>query len=109
MVSGEIDLLRFDAEGSEGRILHGSAQLLARSPRVRIVTEWSTAMLELQGTDPEELSAWLHARGFKAWKIEADGCVSPLSQPDLPRAPHCDVVFAREDLVSNGLLRPSRG
>jgi FkbM family methyltransferase len=91
-----LDLLRMDAEGSEGLALHGAAALIARSPRIRIVTEWSPAMLAAR-TDPAELAAWLGGQGFRAWIIPRRGRLEPVALDALPALPHGELVFSRQD------------
>lgn len=100
-----IDLMRFDAEGSEGKILIGGSGQIERSPHLRIVTEWSGEMLRARGTEPAGLADWLVARGFKAWLIEANATVRPLAPSALGALPHGDVVLCRDDLVEQGALR----
>jgi FkbM family methyltransferase len=93
-----LDLLRMDAEGSEGLALRGAARLIARSPRLRIVTEWSPAMLASR-TDPVEIAAWLGAQGFRAWMIARRGRLEPVAIDALPGLPHGELVFSRQDIA----------
>jgi FkbM family methyltransferase len=92
-----IDLLRMDAEGSEGLALHGAAALIARSPRLRIVTEWSPAMLAAR-TSPADLAAWLGGQGFRAWTIARSGRLEQVAIDALPGLPHGELVLSRQDL-----------
>lgn len=91
-----LDLLRMDAEGSEGLVLHGAAALIARSPRLRIVTEWSPIMLAAR-TDPAELAAWLGGQGFRAWIITDAAKLEPVAMSALPGLPHGELVLSRQD------------
>jgi FkbM family methyltransferase len=91
-----LDLLRMDAEGSEPRVLRGAAALLARSPRLRIVTEWSAPMMAAHG-DMDALIAWLHGElGFRFWRIVEPGKLVPVAAAALAGLPHGEVVMARE-------------
>lgn len=91
-----LDLLRMDAEGTEGLALHGAAALIARSPGLRIVTEWSPEMLASR-TDPAELAAWLAGQGFRAWIIGPRGKLEPVAMSALPGLPHGELVLSRQD------------
>ena len=90
-----LDLLRMDAEGSEPQVLRGASTLLARSPALRIVTEWSAPMLARHG-DLAALVAWLHGTlGFGFWRIGRSGALEAVAAEALPGLPHGEVVMAR--------------
>lgn len=89
-----LDLLRMDAEGSEGLVLEGAAALIARSPRLRIVTEWAPAMLASR-SDPAAVARRLGQQGFRAWRIGRRGQTDPVAIADLPDLPHGELLLAR--------------
>jgi hypothetical protein len=95
---GQIDLLRMDAEGSEPQVLRGAEQLIARSPGLRIVTEWAPAMMAPR-TDLEALVAWLQGFGFRFWRIGTEGRLEPVPAATLTGLAHCDLVMCRESLA----------
>ncbi len=69
LVDGPARVLKIDTQGSEWLALQGAARLLERSPRLALLIEfWPFA---LRGTGPEELLAFLEARGFTLGKATA--------------------------------------
>lgn len=92
-VEGPVDLLRMDAEGSEGLVLEGARALIARSPNLRICMEWDVHMLRPR-SDDNALIAWLVEAGFKFWRIEERGPV-PVSSSKLLDLPHCELLLSR--------------
>lgn len=94
---GRIDLLRMDAEGSEPQVLKGAEGLIARSPRLRIVTEWNPAMMAAR-TDVAGLVAWLDGLGFRFWRIGREGRLDPVPSRHLTALSHCELVISRSNL-----------
>ncbi len=92
---GRVDLLRMDAEGSEPQVLRGAAQLIANSPNLRIVTEWSPGMMVVR-TDLAALVAWLDGMGFRFWRIGPHGRLDPVPSHHLVALSHCDLVMSRQ-------------
>ena len=92
---GRVDLLRMDAEGSEPQVLRGAAQLIANSPNLRIVTEWSPGMMVVR-TDIAALVAWLEGMGFRFWRIGKLGRLDPVPGRHLVALSHCDLVMSRQ-------------
>jgi hypothetical protein len=84
--SPPLDLLRMDAEGSEPQVLRGAEALLRRSPRLRIVTEWSTPMMSTR-SDLGTTIAWLGGLGFRFWRIGAAAGLEPVAAEALPGLP----------------------
>jgi FkbM family methyltransferase len=54
-------VLKLDIEGAEGRVVHGAANVLARTPDCVLVTEFLPSALRAAGTPPEELMQTLRA------------------------------------------------
>lgn len=91
-----IELLRMDAEGSEPQVLRGAAGLIARSPGLRIVTEWSAPMMARR-CDLGALIAWLDGElGFSFWRVAKGGALETVPAERLPDLPHGDLVMMRE-------------
>ncbi|MBU8539132.1 FkbM family methyltransferase [Falsiroseomonas tokyonensis] len=90
-----LDLLRMDAEGTEGLVLLGAQQLIARSPRLVVVMEWSPVMLAARG-DVAELANWVEGLGFRCHRIERDGALTPIPAAQMPGLEHCDIVLSRD-------------
>ncbi len=90
-----VDLLRMDAEGSEPLVLKGAEELLRRSPRMRIMMEFSPIMMGPR-VDVPAFTAWLANFGFKAWRVQPSGALAAVAMADLPKAPHCEIVLSRD-------------
>lgn len=86
-------VLRIDAEGSEGLILHGAERLLSRNDIV-ICMEWDPIQLA-DRTDPTELLAWLVAKGFRFWRIDEFSALHSVTIPDLMGLQSCDIIVSR--------------
>ena len=91
-----VDLLRMDIEGSEGLALSGAQALVARSPRLKIVTEWDAGALAVRsdlGETVRRVAGW----GFRARVIERRGGLTPVALDALARAafPPCNLLFER--------------
>lgn len=89
-----LNLLRMDVEGTEGLALRGATALIARSPALGIVMEWSPIMLAARG-DVAELAGWIAAMGFTARRIGRDGRLEPVAAERMPQLEHCDLVLER--------------
>ena len=92
--SGPVHLVRIDAEGSEPLALRGAANIIARSPEIILVTEWSPIMMGFHA-DVAGFADWLLDQGFAAGRILPDSSLEPLHRDALVAADHMDVVFRR--------------
>lgn len=54
-----VDLLKIDVEGHEIGVLRGAREVIARSPDIKVVIEWSPSQMREAGADPEEIIALL--------------------------------------------------
>jgi FkbM family methyltransferase len=91
-----IDLIRMDIEGSEPLALHGAETLIRRSPKLKIITEWSVAMMS-DHADIRDFVGWLVGLGFGFWLIEPGGSLTHLAPSALLELPHRDVLLTRDD------------
>ncbi len=67
-----IAVVKIDVEGSEGRVLRGMRNVLAKNPNVKVIMEFYPMLLAQAGEDPQEfLAAWA-ALGFVFYDIEVD-------------------------------------
>jgi len=93
-----VDLLHMDIEGSEPLALRGAQTLIERSPRIKIVTEWSVGMMAAR-TDVGAYVSWLQGLGFRFWVIEREtAALTPVAATDLLGLPHGDLLMSRTDL-----------
>lgn len=95
-----LDLIRLDIEGSEALALRGAEATIRRSPRLRIVMEWSPPMLAAR-CDPAEAAAWLAGLGFRFWRIGRHGwrghALHPVPAASLAALPHGEILASRAD------------
>jgi FkbM family methyltransferase len=92
---GMVDLIHMDIEGSEPLALRGGQVVIERSPKIKIITEWSIRMMRTRA-DVGEFVAWLIERGFKFWLVTGGG-LTRLEPSALLTLPHCDLFLSRED------------
>jgi methyltransferase, FkbM family len=93
-----VDILKMDAEGSEGSILEGAQQLLKNNPHIVIIMEWVPAQLERNGANAAALISNLANDGFKFWRINKQSSVDPISPSALLTVTACDLVISRSDI-----------
>jgi len=92
-----VDLMHLDIEGSEPLALRGAQALIERSPGIKIITEWSVAMMGAH-VDLGEYVAWLDGLGFRFWLIDRETAqLSPVERTGLVHLPHCDLLLSRTD------------
>jgi FkbM family methyltransferase len=103
---GMVDLIHMDIEGSEPLAVRGAQAIIERSPKIKIITEWSTGMMSTRA-DVGEFVAWLIERGFKFWLV-AEAGLTRLEPSALLTLPHCDLFLSRED-PPVGLQAPTVG
>jgi FkbM family methyltransferase len=81
-VTGPVDVIKLDVEGSEVAALHGSERLFAAGAPRAVFVECFPRLLEAAGTSQDELVSLLEGRGYVVeWIDEEAGAVAPLSRP----------------------------
>lgn len=102
LANQKVDLLKMDAEGSEGKIIEGAKKLIEDNPNLIIMMEWAQSHLRWQGTSPTTLINYFKDSGFKVWKIathnSSKGALHPLTYEALAALMEGDIVLAREDI-----------
>ena len=79
-----VDFLKIDVEGAEAQVLRGMSELLRRSPRMKMLTEFWPAGLWRSGTDPGDYLRMLVANGFSLNNVdEIAGQFRPATTADL--------------------------
>jgi FkbM family methyltransferase len=71
-ISGPVDLIKIDAQGSEGLVFDGMRDLIARSPRLTILAEFCPFLLLQAGTEPGEFLDGLKRAGFAVFEVDED-------------------------------------
>ena len=68
-----VDFVKIDVQGYEAHVLSGMEAVMARSPRLCIMFEYTPAKLHAAGSEPAELLARLRERGFTIHQVDARG------------------------------------
>jgi FkbM family methyltransferase len=93
---GTVDLIHMDIEGSEALALYGARGIVARSPTIKIITEWSVRMMETRA-DVGQYVAWLAELGFRFWRIEPGANLIELDRATVLTTADCDLVLSRQE------------
>lgn len=75
--SVRVDVMKMDVEGTETEAVRGMTRLLARSPRARIMFEFSPGLLAAHGSSAAELIDLFQELGFRLWSIGDDSSLKP--------------------------------
>ncbi|MCZ8150656.1 MAG: FkbM family methyltransferase, partial [Roseomonas sp.] len=78
-----IDVMKMDIEGTETFAIRGMIRLLSRSPRARIMFEFSPGMLAAHGSSARELIRLFQELGFRFWNIAHDSSLIEASAETL--------------------------
>lgn len=92
----QLDFLHMDIEGAEPLAVQGAKALIARSPNLRIVTEWGVHMMRTVADVPAHIS-WLDGEGFRFWRIGGSAGLEPVNVSELINLPLCDLFISRQD------------
>lgn len=68
-----VDFVKIDVQGYEAHVLAGMEALMARSPGLCIMFEYTPAKLRAAGSDPEALLAGLRECGFVMYEVDQHG------------------------------------
>lgn len=69
----QINFIKMDIEGAEGRALEGMTQLLKKNRKVYLLTEFCPEVLELHGSSAKKYLNQLELLGFKLYYIQKGG------------------------------------
>lgn len=67
-----VDLIKLDVEGHEADVLRGASRVLAESPQVDIVIEWSARQMRAAGTEPAAMLALFDELGLAVHHVPDD-------------------------------------
>jgi FkbM family methyltransferase len=93
-----VDLLKIDVEGHETGVLLGAERVLAESPEILVVMEWSPGQTLEAGYDPRELAGLIADLGFSILPIGDDGQLdfgSPMSVGQLLDTAYANLALKR--------------
>lgn len=90
-----VDVMKIDVEGHEATVLRGAREVLARSPNLHLILEWSQKQMRAAGIEPEDVLSMLE--GFVPHRIVLGS--QPLDHPEtidwLMAQEYTDVLFVR--------------
>lgn len=71
-VEGRVDLVKVDAQGSEGLVLEGMGEIIKRSPHLILLAEFCPYLLLRAGTDPAAFLEDLRHLGFTIFEVDEE-------------------------------------
>ncbi|MEO1145316.1 MAG: FkbM family methyltransferase [Cyanobacteria bacterium J06638_22] len=93
----KIDVMKIDVEGAEPKVFRGMQTLLKENEAIKIVMEYSPYQMRSCGHEPAKEMASLRQMGFKFYRIEETGHVSPITLKRLEKVDHCDLLVTRDE------------
>jgi len=74
------DVVKIDVQGAEFAVLGGMTRLIAKSPHMRVVMEFSPDMLVADKVEPATMLAAIRAKGYALYLIRQDGFIEATDQ-----------------------------
>jgi len=93
-----VDVIKMDIEGAEGLALKGMANVIGRSPNLRIMMEFCPLMLSRFPYNAEFIIDFFKAGGFMCWTINPDSSLAPARWESLLAVPDAiqNVLISRQ-------------
>lgn len=91
----KIDVIKMDAEGSEGLIFKGMKRLLTYNPHIKIICEFAPQMIQATGIQPKDFLEEITNYGFKFRIINTDSTAVDISIDELLKIPSCELFLTR--------------
>ena len=99
-----VDLVKIDVEGHEPSVLRGMERTIARSPNIRIVTEFAEGLLA-HTMNPDDFAGYIRSLGFAICRVLPDFKIKPVPAGEalggfnyclLTRTPEEDIRLVEE-------------
>lgn len=91
----KIDVIKMDAEGSEGLIFKGMKRLLKNNPAIKIICEFTPCLISPTGIEPKDFLEEITNYGFKFRIINTDSTAVDISIDELLKIPSCELFLTR--------------
>ncbi|HXT07099.1 MAG TPA: FkbM family methyltransferase [Roseiarcus sp.] len=82
-----VDILKIDVEGHELSVFHGAHRVIAQSPNIRIIMEWSQKQMEEAGIPAATLQCKLESLGLVARRLPASKTLNNVTLENSPLIP----------------------
>ncbi len=82
-ITGKIDLVKIDTEGSEAHVVQGMRKTLAANQGIVLLCEFNANRIRSSNCDPDAAIDALLDQGFTLRLIEYDGSIRPISREEL--------------------------
>lgn len=98
-----VDLLKIDVEGHERSVLLGARNIIQRSPKIRIIMEWSIEQMMAAETTADAMLDVFAGMKLAACKLPASLREFKLedlaySREELKATPYCNILLVRSDV-----------
>lgn len=82
-----VDILKIDVEGHELSVFHGAHRVIAQSPNIKIIMEWSQKQMEEAGVSVSALQYKLKTLGLVARRLPSSKTLNDLTLENSPVIP----------------------
>ena len=82
-----VDILKIDVEGHELSVFDGATRVLAQSPHIRIIMEWSQSQMSAAGVSSQAMQQKLASFGLVARRLPASKSLNDVTSENSPLIP----------------------
>ena len=82
-----VDILKVDVEGHEYQVFRGAARVIAQSPNIRVIMEWSKKQMAEAGVAPGAMQEELRGLGLVARRLPTSKTLDDLTLENAPLIP----------------------
>ena len=96
MIDGEVDLIKIDAQGTEPLVFAGMQQILTRSPKVRVMMNFSPRLIRATSASPEFLLRQIDEAGFQFRTVTPHATLRTTDAAQLLRSDSATLLLSRD-------------